>query len=194
MGRDLAERQVREGDSAMTQKVRCAGFGGQGIVLMGKLLAQAGMMEGRHTTFFPQYGAAMRGGTANCSVIVSERPIASPMVEQPDVILIMNGPSLDKFELTVKPGGWIFYNSSLIDREVGRDDVNVFKVPANDTAEEVGSARAANMVMLGAYSAKLGTVGVDTLKESLDVMLPGKGGKLMEINREAMSRGASLTS
>ena len=118
----------------MTQKIRCAGFGGQGIVLMGKLLAQAAMMEGRHTTFFPQYGAAMRGGTANCSVIVSDDAIASPMVGEPDVVLIMNGPSLDKFESTVKPGGWIFVNTSLVSREVARTDVNVFKVPANNIA------------------------------------------------------------
>jgi len=176
----------------MTQRIRCAGFGGQGIVLSGKLLAQAGMMEDKHSTFFPQYGAAMRGGTANCSVIVSDDPIASPMVEAPDVVLIMNGPSLDKFEPTVRPGGWVFYNTSLIDREVGRDDVNVFKVPANDIAEEVGSARSANMVMLGAFAQKLGTVGVETLIESLDVMLVGKGDKIMDMNREAMRRGAKL--
>jgi len=176
----------------MTQRIRCAGFGGQGIVLTGKLLAQAGMMEDKHSTFFPQYGAAMRGGTANCSVIVSDEPIASPMVEAPDVVLIMNGPSLDKFEPTLKPGGWVFYNTSLIDREVERDDVNVFKVPANDIAEEVGSARSANMVMLGAFAQKLGTVGLETLIKSLDVMLKGKGDKIMELNREAMRRGAKL--
>lgn len=176
----------------MTHRIRCAGFGGQGIVLMGKLLAHAGMVEDKHTTFFPQYGAAMRGGTANCSVIVSSDAIASPMVEQPDVVLIMNGPSLDKFEPAVRPGGWIFYNTSLIDREVGRDDVEVVKVPANDIAEEIGSARSANMVMLGALSEKLGVVGLDTLMSSLDVMLSGKGDKIMELNREAMKRGAAL--
>lgn len=176
----------------MMNKIRCAGFGGQGIVLMGKLLAQAGMMEDKHTTFFPQYGAAMRGGTANCSVIVSDDEIASPMVEEPDVVLIMNGPSLDKFEPTVKSGGWIFYNTSLIDREVKRDDVNVVKVPANNIAEEVGSARSANMVMLGAFSKKIGAVGLETLQKSLDVMLKGKGDKIMELNREAMRKGAGL--
>ncbi len=176
----------------MTQKIRCSGFGGQGIVLMGRLLAHAGMVEDRHTTFFPQYGAAMRGGTANCSVIISDHGIASPMVEQPDVILIMNGPSLDKFEASVKPGGWIFYNTSLIDREVARDDVNVFKVAANDIAEETGTLKAANMVMLGAFSKKLGTVGLDTLMTSLDKQLHGKSDKVMKLNREAMKRGAAL--
>ena len=176
----------------MTQKIRCSGFGGQGIVLMGRLLAYAGMVEDRHTTFFPQYGAAMRGGTANCSVIISDYGIASPMVEQPDVVLIMNGPSLDKFEASVKPGGWIFYNTSLIDREVARDDVNVFKVAANDIAEETGTVRAANMVMLGAFSKKLGTVGLDTLMKSLDKQLHGKSDKVMDLNREAMKRGAAL--
>ncbi len=176
----------------MTQKIRCAGFGGQGIVLMGKLLAQAGMMDDKHTTFFPQYGAAMRGGTANCSVIVSDDAIASPMVEEPDVVLVMNGPSLDRFEPTVQPGGWIFYNTSLIDREVERKDVNVFKVAANSIAEEVGNARTANMVMLGAFAKKLGTVNLETLLGSLDVQMHGKSGKIMDMNREAMKRGAAL--
>ncbi len=176
----------------MVSKIRCAGFGGQGIVLMGKLLAQAGMTEDKHTTFFPQYGAAMRGGTANCSVVVSDDAIASPMAQEPDVVLIMNGPSLDKFEPAVRPGGWIFYNTSLIDREVERDDVEVFKVAANDVADEVGSTRSANMVMLGAFAAKLGTVSVEALLDSLDVMLEGKGDKIMSLNREAMKRGAAL--
>ncbi len=176
----------------MNNKIRCAGFGGQGIVLMGKLLAQAGMMEDKHTTFFPQYGAAMRGGTANCNVIVSDDEVASPMVETPDIILIMNGPSLDKFEPAVRPGGWIFYNTSLIDREVERDDVQVVKVPANDIAEEVGSARSANMVMLGAVAQKVGVVKVETLMDALDVTLHGKSEKLMDLNREAMKRGAAL--
>ena len=176
----------------MTQKIRCAGFGGQGIVLMGKLISQAAMGEGRHTTFFPQYGAAMRGGTANCSVIVSESPIASPMVEDPDVALIMNGPSLDKFESTVKPGGWIFYNSSLIDRKVKRTDVHVVEVRANNIAEEVGSSKTANMVMLGAFAKKVGTVKLESLLAALDVQLEGKNEKIMNMNREAMKRGAQL--
>ncbi len=176
----------------MMQKIRCAGFGGQGIVLMGKILAQGGMLEDKHTTFFPQYGAAMRGGTANCSVIVSDDPIASPIVEEPDVVLIMNRPSLDKFEPTVKPGGWILYNASLIDRKVERDDVNVLEVQANDIAEDVGTSRAANMVMLGAFSKKLGTIGFETLLGALDAQLHGKSAAVMEMNREAMRRGAAL--
>ena len=176
----------------MTQKIRCAGFGGQGIVLMGRILAQGGMTEQKHTTFFPQYGAAMRGGTANCSVIISDEPIASPIVEKPDVALIMNRPSLDKFEPTVKPGGWVFYNTSLIDRKVERDDVNAFEVEANDIAEEVGSSRAANMVMLGAFTKKLGTISFETLLKALDAQLHGKSGSVMDTNREAMRRGAAL--
>lgn len=176
----------------MMQKIRCAGFGGQGIVLMGRILAQGGMMEEKHTTFFPQYGAAMRGGTANCSVIVSDDPIASPIVEEPDVVLIMNRPSLDKFEPTVKPGGWIFYNTSLIDRKVERDDVNVVEVRANDVAEDVGTSRAANMVMLGAVTKKLGTIQFETLLGALDAQLHGKSDGVMEMNREALRRGAAL--
>jgi 2-oxoglutarate ferredoxin oxidoreductase subunit gamma len=176
----------------MTQRIRCAGFGGQGIVLMGRIIAQGGMMEEKHTTFFPQYGAAMRGGTANCSVIVSDDPIASPIVEEPDVVLIMNRPSLDKFEPTVRPGGWIFYNTSLIDRKVERDDVSVFEVRANDIAEDVGSSKAANMVMLGVFTKKLGTLSFETLLAALDAQLHGKSDKVMEMNREAMRRGAAL--
>jgi 2-oxoglutarate ferredoxin oxidoreductase subunit gamma len=176
----------------MTQKIRCSGFGGQGIVLMGKIIAQAAMDEGRHTTFFPQYGAEMRGGTANCSVIVSDAPIASPIVEDPDVVLIMNGPSLDKFEPAVKPGGWILYNTSLIERKVKRTDVNVFGVRANNLAEEVGSSKTANMVMLGAFCRKVGTLRLETLLAALDVQLEGKSEKLMGMNREAMKRGAQL--
>lgn len=179
----------------MTQKIRCAGFGGQGIVLMGRLISYSAMVEDKYTTFFPQYGAAMRGGTANCSVIVADGEIAAPTVEDPDVILIMNGPSLDKFEDMVKPGGWIFYNSSLIERDVKRDDVNVVKVPANDLAEEVGSARAANMVMLGAFAKKLGTIEVDTIKtKSLTAQMHGKSDEIMELNRKALDRGAALVS
>jgi 2-oxoglutarate ferredoxin oxidoreductase subunit gamma len=160
---------------------------------MGRLIAYSGMVEGNNTTFFPQYGAAMRGGTANCSVIVSDREIAAPTVEEPDVVLIMNGPSLDKFEPTVRPGGWIFYNTSLINREVERDDVTVVKVPANEVAEELGSAKAANMVMLGAFAETLGTIKLDTLiKTSLDAQLHGKSDKVMELNRAALKRGAAL--
>lgn len=177
----------------MTQQIRCAGFGGQGIVLMGRLIAYSAMVEDRHTTFFPQYGAAMRGGTANCSVIVSDGEIAAPTVDTPDVVLIMNGPSLDRFEDTVKPGGWIFYNTSLVDREIKRDDVNVFKVPANEVAEEVGSTKAANMVMLGAFAGKLGTIELDTLiTRSLGAQMHGKSEQVMELNRKALKRGASL--
>jgi 2-oxoglutarate ferredoxin oxidoreductase subunit gamma len=159
---------------------------------MGRIIAQGGMAEGKHTTFFPQYGAAMRGGTANCSVIVSDDAIASPIVEEPDVVLIMNRPSLDKFEPTVRPGGWILYNTSLIDRKVERNDVNVLEVRANDIAEEVGTAKAANMVMLGAFVKKLGTIGFDTLVEALGAQLHGKSDSVMEMNREAMKRGAAL--
>ena len=177
----------------MMQKIRGAGFGGQGVVLMGRLIAYSAMVEDRHTTFFPQYGAAMRGGTANCSVIVSDGEIAAPTVDEPDVVLIMNGPSLDKFEGIVKPGGWIFYNTSLIERDVKRDDVNVFKVPANEIAEELGSARAANMVMLGAFAQKLGTVQLETLMtKSLDAQMHGKSEDVMELNRKALKRGAEL--
>jgi len=160
---------------------------------MGRLISYSAMVEDKHTTFFPQYGAAMRGGTASCSVIVADGEIAAPTVDEPDVVLIMNGPSLDKFEDTVRPGGWIFYNTSLIEREVKRDDVNVVKVPANDLAKEVGSARSANMIMLGAFAGKLGTIELDTIKtKSLGAQMHGKSKQVMELNCKALDRGAAL--
>ena len=130
------------------------------MVLMGTLLSYSAMVEGKHTTFFPSYGAEMRGGTANCSVVVSDDEIASPVVNRPDCVVAMNIASLEKFESRVRPGGVIFVNSSLIKRKVERDDVEEIRIPANDIAEELGSPRAANMVILGGILKKTGAVKV----------------------------------
>jgi 2-oxoglutarate ferredoxin oxidoreductase subunit gamma len=173
----------------MTTKVIMAGFGGQGVVLIGTLLAYAGMAQGKHTTFFPSYGAEMRGGTANCSVVVSDDEIASPVVTHPDCIVAMNVASLDKFESVVRPGGTIFVNSSLVDRGVKRQDVSEIRIPANKIAEDLGSSRAANMVMLGGLVKKTGAVNLDSVVKSLSKVLSERAMALLDTNVKALSKG-----
>ena len=173
----------------MTTKVIMAGFGGQGVVLMGTLLSYSAMVEGKHTTFFPSYGAEMRGGTANCSVVVSDDEIASPVVNQPDCVVAMNIASLEKFESRVRPGGVIFVNSSLIKRKVERDDVEEIRIPANDIAEELGNARAANMVILGSILKKTGAVRVDAVIGCLEKVLSERAMALLDLNKKALRRG-----
>ena len=134
------------------ERIIVAGFGGQGVVLMGKLLAYAGMLEGKNVTCLPSYGPEMRGGTANCMVTVSTRKIGSPYVTEPSSLIVMNLPSLDRFESMVESGGCILVNSSLVRREVARSDVTAASVQANQIAEELGNVRVANMVALGAFA------------------------------------------
>jgi 2-oxoglutarate ferredoxin oxidoreductase subunit gamma len=173
----------------MTTRVIMAGFGGQGVVLIGTLLAHAGMVEGQHTTYFPSYGAEMRGGTANCSVIVSDAEIASPVVTRPDCIVAMNVASLDKFESSVRPGGTIFINSSLVEQRVKRQDLTEIRIPANQIAEELGSPRAANMVMLGGLIKKTGAVKLDSAIQSLSKVLSERAMALLDLNIKALGKG-----
>jgi 2-oxoglutarate ferredoxin oxidoreductase subunit gamma len=173
----------------MTTKVIMAGFGGQGVVLIGTLLAYAGMKQGKHTTFFPSYGAEMRGGTANCSVVVSDGEIASPVVGQPDCVIAMNVASLDKFEPALKPGGTLFVNSSLIEKRVKRQDINEIRIPANEIAEQTGSARAANMVMLGGLIKKTRAVTLDSAVDSLSNVLSERAMALLDVNKKALAKG-----
>jgi 2-oxoglutarate ferredoxin oxidoreductase subunit gamma len=173
----------------MTTKTIMAGFGGQGVVLMGTLLTYTAMVEGKHTTFFPSYGAEMRGGTANCSVVVSDREIASPIVNQPDCVVAMNIASLKKFESRVRPGGMIFVNSSLIDRKVEREDVEEIRLPANEIAESLGNAKAANMVMLGCVAKKTGVVDLESLSGCLEKVLSERAMALLDLNKRALRKG-----
>jgi len=173
----------------MTTKVIMAGFGGQGVVLIGTLLAYAGMKQGKHTTFFPSYGAEMRGGTANCSVIVSDGEIASPVVGQPDCVVAMNVASLDKFEPALKPGGTLFVNSSLVEKRATRHDINEIRIPANEIAEQTGSARAANMVMLGSLIKKTRAVTLESAVESLGNVLSERAMALLDVNKKALAKG-----
>ena len=168
-----------------------AGFGGQGVLLMGQLLAYAGMLEDKYVSWLPAYGPEMRGGTANCSVNISDEPIGSPVVSKATAVVAMNRPSLDKFESVVQTGGALFINSSIIDRESARDDIQVYYVPCNDIAEELGNARVANMVMLGAYIAKTKCVDIENIIEALRYKLGEKKEHLIPVNREALLRGAA---
>ena len=173
----------------MVEKNIFAGFGGQGVLLMGQLLAAAGMMEGKHTTWVPSYGPEMRGGTANCSVMLSDEEIDSPLITRPTSLIVMNRPSLEKFEDKVVPGGSIFVNSSMIDVKVKREDVNAYYVPCNDLAAELGNNKVANMIMLGAYLGKSKCVDVETVLDALLEKLGQKKAKLIPLNREALLRG-----
>ena len=176
----------------MTQELIIAGFGGQGVMSMGQLLAYAAMLEGKKVTFLPSYGPEMRGGTANCTVVISDEAVGSPVISDPSTLIAMNLPSLDRFELTVRPGGFIVVNSSLIERKVQRDDVTSVRVPANDIAQELGNLRVANMVALGAYLGKSKAVGFDAIIESLKKALPARRHDLIPLNRQALERGAAL--
>ena len=175
----------------MVEKNIFAGFGGQGVLLMGQLLAAAGMMEGKHTTWVPSYGPEMRGGTANCSVMLSDEEIDSPLITRPTSLIVMNRPSLEKFEDKVVPGGSLFVNSSMIDVKVKREDVNAYYVPCNDLAAELGNNKVANMIMLGAYLGKSKCVDVETVLDALLEKLGQKKAKLIPLNREALLRGAA---
>lgn len=170
-----------------------AGFGGQGVMLMGQLLAYSGMYEGKNVSYFPSYGPEMRGGTANCSVVVSDEPVASPVISEPGIIVAMNRPSLDKFMPMIKPGGTLYYNSSLIDVKPERSDIKVFAIPANDIANELGNIRVANMVIMGAILKSTGVVKLDTVMNVLlEKVLTGKKKDLAIINRAALEKGMAL--
>jgi len=173
----------------MREKIIIAGFGGQGIIMAGKLIAYAGMVEGKFVSHIPSYGVEMRGGTANCSVIISDTEVASPLVSHPTTLVAMNQPSLDKFEETVVEGGNIFINKSLIERKIKRNDVNVFYVPANNIAEEAGSGRASNMAMIGAFIAVTGVAAKENVKKSLPEVISKRNIKYLEINYKAIDKG-----
>ncbi len=146
----------------MEKRIVMSGFGGQGVLTIGKYVVYGGMHDDKEVTWMPSYGPEMRGGTASCSVVVSDRQIGSPIVTSADVVIVMNKPSLAKFESAVKKGGYLFINSSLIDAKAARTDINAVYVPANDIAVECGSARNANIVMFGAYVKHTGITPYET--------------------------------
>ena len=175
----------------MTNEIMIAGFGGQGVMAIGKTLAEAGMKENKDVSWLPSYGPEMRGGTANCCVVLTDDAIVSPIVLEPTELIAMNLPSLLKFEPTVKAGGTIFVNSSIITEKVSRTDVKVVYVPCLEIAQELGNLKVANMVMLGAYIQAMGNLKVETIKEMLVHMFTGPKAKLVDLNIEALARGAA---
>lgn len=169
----------------MQTKLFFAGSGGQGILLMGQMIAYAGMMEGKEVTFMPSYGPEMRGGTANCTVIVSSSPINCPIIYEADAVVAMNLPSLLKFEPLVKPNGKLFINSTLIDRSAERTDIDLFAVPASETAVRLGNGRAANMVMLGELVRATGVVEEASIEKMIEKVFSGKKESLLRMNKNA---------
>ena len=175
----------------MLIKTVFAGFGGQGVLSMGLNLAQAALLEGKNVTYLPSYGAEVRGGTANCTVAVSDEEIASPVASSPEFIIAMNQPSMVRFQNQIQSGGVLFVNSSLIETEISRGDVDIIKVPANSIAEQLGSPRSANMVMLGAFTKKSNIVSISSVIEGLKSALKKKQ-KLIAVNTEALMAGYDL--
>ena len=169
-----------------------AGFGGQGVLFAGQLLSYTGMAEGLHVTWIPSYGPEMRGGTANCTVILSEEEIGAPVVAHPSAAVVFNSPSMAKYEPLVKSGGLLLVNASLIASRSERDDIRVVYVSASDIAAELGNVRMANMVLLGAFVALTGLVSLDSVKDQLDEHLSDRQRKWLQPNYQALDKGAAL--
>ena len=170
----------------MKSKMFFAGSGGQGTLAIGQMIAKAAMDEGKEVTWLPSYGPEMRGGTANCTVVVSDKPIACPLINDADVLVAMNLPSLRKFEHMVVPGGLLIVNSSLVPEKSTRSDIRVLYVPANDKAIELGSDKSANMIVLGAILRETGVVEVETIREQMRHMFSGRKEKFLPMNLAAL--------
>jgi 2-oxoglutarate ferredoxin oxidoreductase subunit gamma len=168
------------------------GFGGQGVLFAGQLLAYAGLAEGLYVTWIPSYGPEMRGGTANCIVILSEEEIGAPVVAHPTAAVVFNRPSMDKYEPLVKPEGLLLVNASLVESRSARDDLRTVYLPASDMATELGNIRMANMILLGAFVAQTGLVALDTVKAQLDEHLSDRQRKWLEPNFKALEQGAAF--
>ncbi len=166
-----------------------AGFGGQGILLIGQLMAKAAMHEGKNVSWMPSYGPEMRGGEANCAVVISDEPIGSPLVTEPPVAVIMNLPSLKKFEPTMEKGGMLLYNTSLIEAAPERKDTKIVPIPCNEIAESLGNSRVANMVMLGAIIEATGVITPDSAMDALKDVFGEKKANLLPLNRSALEAG-----
>lgn len=175
----------------MTHEVLCAGFGGQGVLLIGRLVTYAGMLAGKEVSWMPAYGPEMRGGTASCSVIVSEEGVGSPVVTRPTALVAMNKPSLDKFEPAVQPGGVVIVNKSLIEDCGNRNDLNVYCVPLNELALEAGNVRYANMIALGALIGATDMVSLDAVRDTLVKHFAEKP-EVVEPNMQAVMRGVQF--
>ena len=167
-------------------KMFFAGSGGQGTLALGQMIAKAAMEEGREVTWLPSYGPEMRGGTANCTVVVSDRPIACPLINEADVLVVMNLPSLIKFEPMVVPDGVLLINSSLVPEKASRSDIRAIEVPADEKARELGNGKAANIVMLGAILKETGVVQADSIRRQMEKMFSGRKAKYLPLNLAAL--------
>ena len=173
----------------METSIIIAGFGGQGVLFAGQLLAYAGMDAGRHVTWIPSYGPEMRGGTANCTIIISGDPIGAPLVTSPDVAILLNQPSFDKYKLLVKPDGLLVVNSSFFAEESDRNDLETVYVAANAIAEEFGSVKMLNMATIGAMLRRRPVLEMTTIEQALADHLPPAKAHLLEANRQVLGRG-----
>ena len=174
----------------MQTEIFLAGFGGQGVMFAGQMLSYAAMDIGKEVTWIPSYGPEMRGGTANCTVVIADEEIGSPMVQDPPAVIVMNLPSLDKYEPTVKPGGVLIVNSSMVDRDVTRSDITWVAIPCNEIAEEAGDRRLANIVATGALLALMPVLTPEDIESALKTHMPGRHKHLLPMNVEALKRGA----
>lgn len=174
----------------MITKTAFAGSGGQGVLVMGYILALSVMRDGKYVTYLPSYGAEVRGGTANCTVSVSDEEIDSPVTSSPDFAIVLNKPSMLKYQGIIKRGGILIINASLIDLDPNRDDIEIIKIPANKIALELGNERTMNMVMLGAFVTKTGITTQDSLMNGLSEVLKVKKAGILDLNRKAMKKGA----
>ena len=173
-----------------TKQFLFSGFGGQGILFAGKFIAYKGLIDEKQVSWLPSYGPEMRGGTASCSVIISDEPVGSPIVSKPDILIAMNLPSLDKYEDAVAEGGMIFMDSSLIERKVKRTDVKVFAVPATQLASNNGMPTLANMILVGKLLHELNDFDEESLTAALKKVISAKHADMMDINRKAIQLGA----
>ena len=173
----------------MKKEIIISGFGGQGGLAIGKNLVEAGMAEGLFVTWAPSYGPEMRGGTANCSVVLSDKPVGSPVFNHPTELIALNEPSLAKFEAGVVPGGVVFVNSDVVTDKVSRPDLKAIYVPCSKIAEEVGNPKVGNMVMLGAYVAQTKVLKPETIEHMIEEMFAGAQAKFIPLNIEAFRRG-----
>jgi len=176
----------------MQTEVIFAGFGGQGVLFSGQVLAFAAMDAGHDVTWMPSYGPEMRGGTANCTVVIADEEIGSPTIKHPKAAVVMNLPSLDKFEQLVAPGGILIVNSSLVNRNPTRTDIDWLMIPAQEIAETIGPRRLLNMVMLGALLDRLHVLSLDEIKVALGAHLPERHKKLLPSNIAALDKGAAF--
>ena len=176
----------------METSIVISGFGGQGVLFAGQLLAYAGMDNDKHVTWIPSYGPEMRGGTANCTVIVSDEPVGAPLVAEPDVAVALNLPSFEKYDGLVKPGGLLVINSSLIDVTTQRHDIDFVAIPANQIAEELGSVKMMNMAAIGALLGKRPFLTLAQVKQALDAHLPPRKAHLLDANKQVMQKGYDM--